>query len=232
MKNVPVTAPDSTPASASSITPEAETLTNRSDTGADAIPDELKARIDRIIDLYNLHIEGDKVGTRTRIAELSKNTQDFAFIRENKPLFMTRIPALQSEKEEKRKQDQVATVTFYTGNWESHEASIDTQKDLSDQFARIAAMYPDDCTPESVQKDYERHLENKESDTAEKNKKKTEKEAVRAAAFALAKETGKNQLICRWTEDCDDPREECNLDSVSEYAMPDGTAERIRQHTW
>ena len=57
-------------------------------------------------------------------------------------------------------------------------------------------------------------------------------EADRAAKFAEAFETGKPVLLRKWTADCCDPREECSMDIVSEYAMPDGTTETKQFHTW
>jgi len=59
-----------------------------------------------------------------------------------------------------------------------------------------------------------------------------ESAAKRAAIFATAKETGTPVLLAHWMDNCDDPREECSTDSVTEYAMPDGTTETKRQHTW
>jgi hypothetical protein len=50
--------------------------------------------------------------------------------------------------------------------------------------------------------------------------------------FARAKETGKEQLISQWSEGCNNPKEECNLDIVCKWAMPDGTIKITRDHTW
>lgn len=50
--------------------------------------------------------------------------------------------------------------------------------------------------------------------------------------FELAKETGEKQEITRWTEPCNNPNEECNLDSIVLYAMPDGSKKKERYHTW
>ena len=47
-----------------------------------------------------------------------------------------------------------------------------------------------------------------------------------------AKETGKPQEIASWMADCNDPKEECSLDHVTLWMMPDGTKKRHRQHTW
>lgn len=57
-------------------------------------------------------------------------------------------------------------------------------------------------------------------------------EEERQAKFDEAKRTGEKVLLRSWMEDCNDPREECSLDSVTEYALPDGTTRRERQHTW
>lgn len=50
--------------------------------------------------------------------------------------------------------------------------------------------------------------------------------------FELAKHTGKKQILKSWYEPCNDSEEECNLDVCCEYAMPDGTKEKTRNHTW
>ena len=52
------------------------------------------------------------------------------------------------------------------------------------------------------------------------------------AIFAKAKETGEKQELYRYSDDCDDEDESCDIDIVTEYAMPDGTVEIIRTHTW
>lgn len=54
----------------------------------------------------------------------------------------------------------------------------------------------------------------------------------RQAKFARACESGQKVILRSWMEDCNDPREECSTDHVTEYAMPDGTTRRERQHTW
>lgn len=52
------------------------------------------------------------------------------------------------------------------------------------------------------------------------------------AAHRQAQETGKPALLRRWTEACNDPREECDIDGVSEYVCPDGSTHTRRFHTW
>ena len=58
------------------------------------------------------------------------------------------------------------------------------------------------------------------------------KETAKQLIFDKAKETGERQLLQKWSEHCNDPKEECNLDMVYIYAMPDGTTKQERHHTW
>ncbi len=54
----------------------------------------------------------------------------------------------------------------------------------------------------------------------------------RKAKFERARETGRPVLLAQWTEPCNDPREECSLDIVQQYVMPDGSVKTERNHTW
>jgi hypothetical protein len=53
-----------------------------------------------------------------------------------------------------------------------------------------------------------------------------------ADAFARAKATGERVPLRSWSEECNDSREECNVDNLTEYALPDGHREVVRSHTW
>lgn len=68
--------------------------------------------------------------------------------------------------------------------------------------------------------------------TAEENKEKQEEQSRINNLFEIARKTGEKQLINKWLEDCNDPREECNTDICCEWAMPDGTRQYTRNHTW
>jgi len=67
---------------------------------------------------------------------------------------------------------------------------------------------------------------------AEKEAKKVEKEDKEKAIFETAKTTGEKQLIEKYTVECNDPHEECDIDIITVYAMPDGTKKTVRNHTW
>lgn len=68
--------------------------------------------------------------------------------------------------------------------------------------------------------------------TAEENKAKEEEQNRINNLFEIARKTGEKQLINKWLEDCNDPREECSVDICCEWAMPDGTITYTRNHTW
>jgi len=63
----------------------------------------------------------------------------------------------------------------------------------------------------------------------EKEKKEKEKED---AIFKKAQETGQKQELYRYIEDCNDDREDCDVDIIIIYAMPDGSKSVERNHTW
>lgn len=61
---------------------------------------------------------------------------------------------------------------------------------------------------------------------------KAAQEAERQAKFDEARDIGKPVLLKQWSAECNDPREECSTDIVTQYAMPDGTTKTTRRHTW
>ena len=52
----------------------------------------------------------------------------------------------------------------------------------------------------------------------------------REAIFAKAKATGEKQALRSWTDDCDGSACDCSFDSVTEWAMPEGTTTTTRVH--
>ncbi len=67
---------------------------------------------------------------------------------------------------------------------------------------------------------------------AEKEAKKAEIKNKEDAIFQTAKETGVKQLLERYSVECSAPDEECDVDIVTVYAMPDGSKQKIQTHTW
>jgi IS30 family transposase len=74
--------------------------------------------------------------------------------------------------------------------------------------------------------------EEKAAKEAAAAEKKARAEAELQAKFAEAKSSGKPVQIRRFAIACCDPHEECDIDIVVEYAMPDGSVRREQHHTW
>jgi len=62
--------------------------------------------------------------------------------------------------------------------------------------------------------------------------REAKKKSSDAAKFLEAKQTGKPVVLKQWSEECNDPSEECNVDNLTMVAMPDGTTKTTRNHTW
>ena len=60
-----------------------------------------------------------------------------------------------------------------------------------------------------------------------------EKEIAKTKAkFEEARKNGKPVEIRHFSTGCSDPKEECSMDIVTVWAMPDGTQKETRVHTW
>jgi len=79
---------------------------------------------------------------------------------------------------------------------------------------------------------YTQALEYAKPALEEKERQQKEKEEKNKEVFNKAHETGERQLLYKYSDDCNDPTEDCSLDMVYIYAMPDGKIETVRQHTW
>lgn len=62
--------------------------------------------------------------------------------------------------------------------------------------------------------------------------KQNAEKAKREAVFANARESGTKQVLTSYMVDCDDPKEECSFDTVTVYAMPDGSTSTSRIHNY
>lgn len=67
---------------------------------------------------------------------------------------------------------------------------------------------------------------------AEREATKAENKDVEKAIFETAKQTGVKQVIETYSVECNDPDEECDIDIITVWAMPDGTKKETRSHTW
>jgi hypothetical protein len=71
-----------------------------------------------------------------------------------------------------------------------------------------------------------------EQKAREKYEKALKKYTETTGAFEEAKRTGKPVIIAEWSDECNDPDEECDIDNITKYAMPDGSTKIERSHTW
>lgn len=67
---------------------------------------------------------------------------------------------------------------------------------------------------------------------AKDDKKQAAMDKKRQAVFDKAAETGERQILRQWSDECCNPEEDCSIDNIIEYAMPDGSTKTERHHTW
>lgn len=84
--------------------------------------------------------------------------------------------------------------------------------------------------------EYKKLAELAEMKAQEKERKKIEKEKAEKKRikkiFEKARETGEKQVIEQYSVPCNNPEEDCDIDIITVYAMPDGTKKTERHHTW
>ena len=109
-----------------------------------------------------------------------------------------------------------------------------------EQLQETKKLIETDCGDYSITDTFEvsgeellKMLDDAETKTKSENEiKKANKEKEIKAIFDKAKATGEKQLLNKWSEDCNDKNEDCDIDIIYEYAMPDGTVKTERHHTW
>ena len=79
---------------------------------------------------------------------------------------------------------------------------------------------------------YAQAVEYMQPENDAKAAKKAKAAAERAAKFQQAKETGKPIKLVSYSDECDGSVDECNLDIITVYAMPDGSTKTTRTHTF
>lgn len=77
----------------------------------------------------------------------------------------------------------------------------------------------------------EANEEKKEEEAQEKKEAKVAEEERANSIFKIARDTGKPTVLRQWNEPCDGTVRECNMDIITEYAMPDGSVFTKRIHT-
>lgn len=188
-----------------------------------------KMTMDEVIKKFELIVKGDKVGTWKK---LSSEEKEFLtdYITDNKPELQSRIPELEAEKLAEVNATYEATVWFYVSGWESHEVSVDTREDIDYQLKKIAERYAHDgITFESAKKSYELKVER----TAKAAEEKASGRARETEIIEEAVRTGEKKVIRKYMAECDGSEgDECSQDAITVWAMPDGSIEKTRVHTF
>lgn len=108
-------------------------------------------------------------------------------------------------------------------------------RDKSTQSDRKTALYTDawyEISNDDMMQIYDT-IVNKEDEIGKIEKAKQEKrKEEQKKTFETAKATGERQVLYKTFDECDDPREECSMDEIVVYAMPDGSTKTERHHTY
>lgn len=114
----------------------------------------------------------------------------------------------------------------------------ETQRDLplrekSRKIYLKAGMYTEDGWYEISDADLQTIIAARKAEiAAEEEAREEAKRAKFNAALQKAKDTNGPAQLRQWSEDCDDPKEECSMDICTEYVYPDGSTKITRNHTW
>lgn len=83
---------------------------------------------------------------------------------------------------------------------------------------------------------FENYKNRKQNEENEKQRIKEEKEKAKKEHYEKclveAKEKNERIVLYQISDECNDPREECDIDTITTFLYPDGREETIRSHTW
>lgn len=209
------------------------------------------SEVQQLIAEYHIEREGDRLRFRPRPGQSDKAAVQI--VASHKPEIMAELARREEEEAAKKAAEEAArieearairageitikpTVTDYDGiplyivRGEAAEAlkEIGAAKDIAHStqvnWEIIDALGMEFTIPQAAE------LTRPAREAAAAKQRAREEE--RQAKFAEARETGQRVELRSWMAGCNDPREECSMDHVTEYAMPDGTIRRVRRHTW
>ena len=178
--------------------------------------------VEQMIRKFQITLQGEQIRVMGK-----PSAAEIVEIKAAKPEIVAAINAAKIEAEQTKK----ATFEFTIFGWESHKVSIDTRKNIDEQLARIAAYYPDDTTLDQVKADYLAAINGNEEKAVKAEAKKVAEESRVQEVFATAKATGTKQMLSHKIVDCDGSAIDCSMDTLTTYAMPDGTTTTVRWHT-
>ncbi len=110
-------------------------------------------------------------------------------------------------------------LAHYVSGWGTHfDAMKDFKPVLGEKFTWAQAIAYVTPLREVAEKKHAAKV-------ATKNQKEND-------AFAKAKETGQPVPLRTWSEECDGSEQECDIDNLTEYALPDGRKKVVRSHSY
>lgn len=108
-------------------------------------------------------------------------------------------------------------------HWWKGDRRTPFEQILAEGKKSLSCCHKPETHEESIRKAYEEHMQKQ----AKKEERKKEIEAL----YGEAKRTGQKVKLYTYTDECRDKSEECSLDIITVYAMPDGTKSETRSHT-
>ena len=109
------------------------------------------------------------------------------------------------------------------------QAAIENEPLVRVLREEVTHLDPDDgITIEQLREEFQAALDKETAKKARSDDESARVDEIKEAA----KTTGEKQLIRKYSEECNDRNEQCNMDIVHVWAMPDGTIQTTRTHTW
>jgi len=106
-------------------------------------------------------------------------------------------------------------------------------KTIPSNLGSYGGLEVDEENVQNLLEDAKKALEIKENEKEnERQKREIDKEEKITNLKKLAKETGEKQIYERYSVECNDPNEECDIDNIVVYVLPNGEFETTRNHTW
>lgn len=181
-------------------------------------------------DLENLYNEWPKQVKREKEIEAEKYYQEYK--KENKKInvyYSTSIGFRVKNKEienstDVKKMEQVISENLPKDELEKYLTETD--------WGDYSITYYYELTISDLEYILEKAKEIDLEETLKRDKLREEKEKEKQKIFTEAKETGEKQKLYSYSEPCNDRNEECDIDIITVYALPNGDTEEVRSHTW
>jgi hypothetical protein len=200
------------------------------------------AKIELSVDEYrHLRISVMGLVEVQEIHQIKNNKLDAGIVEDEKGKFRALIPMNEDMKkfvewweQEKIEWEEAKVEVFVPGDG---EYSVDSRKTV-EEILKEEAKYIEylDKKVGNGRKLFEeairKHLGWAEQKKQAEKEEKQEYEERFQKCLLEAQRTGSKVQLDRYTEDCDDPREECSTDIITVYITPEGKIKEERSHTF